>query len=64
MMRGVQNPIRHLLENQTEDYLEWGVFENASEDYHRLGSFRVMRNRTILQHDIVSDEWKVIGICD
>ncbi len=64
LRRSVKNPVQVHFEGEDEDFIVIGVFENASDVDHRLGTFRVDRDRRIWRQDLVTAEWRLIGICD
>jgi hypothetical protein len=64
LTRGVTNPVAVVLERQDKEFFEIGVFENAPGVYHRLGAFRVGRDRRIWRMDLETADWRLIGLCD
>lgn len=62
--RGVANPIRTVVEGKNKDFIEVAVFEISFDSFHRLGTFRVGRDRRIWRQDRITADWRLIGMCD
>ncbi len=64
LRRGVKAPLEVHVESEDEDFIVIGVFESAPGVPRRLGTFRVSRDRNIWRQDLVTADWRLIGICD
>ncbi len=62
--RGITNPVRILVDGEDKDFILVAVIEEAPDVSRRLGTFRVGRDRRIWRQDLVSNDWRLIGICD
>lgn len=61
--RGIGHPVRLISESE-EDEIIVSVFEEGPDAYHRLATFRILKNRRIDVWDMDKDDWRTVAVCD
>ena len=57
-VRNVANPVALMVERQTHDAVEIGMFENAPDAFHRGGMFRVSIDGRVEISDPADPDWR------